>query len=553
MTALRFLAIRSRQAFILTILLLVTGCASLPPGSDYPKTVSTAFAHPETTALGQQVAVQTAAHPGLSGFRLFPRGIDGLLLRTQLIRSAQRSLDIQYFIFVEDYTGKLLLDGVLHAADRGVRVRLLIDDLNAFALGDAHKTLAALDRHRNIEIRLFNPFAYRGNVPLLRRIEFVVNARRLNHRMHNKLLIADSTIAIVGGRNVADEYFDTGAVAIRFGDFDVAAMGPVVPDLAQSFDAYWNCALAIPQEALLQPQQTPMHEVRAELAENRAETDVPAIMRRLEAGNPLAGLLDERMPMTWAHATVVADPPEKAEPGASAVQLFPTAAAIDAMVDDVSHDLIIISPYFIPGPDGETALVRLLKRGVHVRILTNSLASTDVPAVHGAYRRYRRALLAAGAEIFEVRRAPGTTGEESRGGAKEGGSGSGGSSGSSGSSGASGAPFALHAKAYVFDDRTVFLGSANLDPRSLELNTEVGLLIESPDLAAQVTRRFDEFAASANSYQVVLAPETAPPAMKWRTEVAGKRVDWSDEPDTTLWQRLKADLYTLMLPLERQL
>ena len=544
MNALLSRPIRSTQVAILPALLLVTGCASLPPGSDYPKTASTAFTQPETTALGQHVAAQTAAHPGLSGFSLFPRGIDGLLLRTQLIRSAQRSLDIQYFVFVEDYTGKLLLDGVLHAADRGVRVRLLIDDLNAFALGDARKTLATLDRHRNIEIRMFNPFAYRGNVSLLQRIEFVVNAPRLNHRMHNKLLIADSTIAIVGGRNVADEYFDTGAVAIRFGDFDVAAMGPVVPDLAQSFDAYWNCALAIPQEALAQPQRTPMHEVRAELTENRAETDVPAIMRRLEAGNPLAGLLDGRMPLAWARATMIADPPEKAEPGASAVERFPTAAAIDTMINDVGHDLIVISPYFIPGPEGQAALERLLKRGVHVRILTNSLASTDVPAVHGAYRRYRRALLTAGAEIFEVRPVPGT-GDESHGGAR--------SSGSSGSSGASGAPFALHAKAYVFDDRTVFLGSANLDPRSFELNTEVGLLIESPDLAAQVIRRFDEFAASANSYRVMLAPESAPLAMKWQTEVAGERIDWSDEPDTTLWQRLKADLYTLMLPLERQL
>ncbi len=217
-----------------------------------------------------------------------------------------------------------------------------------------------------------------------------------------------------------------------------------------------------------------MSEVRAELTENRAETDVPAIMRRLEAGNPLAGLLDGRIPLAWARATMIADPPEKAEPGASAGLRFPTAAAIDTMINDVGHDLIVISPYFIPGPDGQAALERLLKRGVHVRILTNSLASTDVPAVHGAYRRYRRALLAAGAEIFEVRPVPGTTGDGSHGGAR------------SGSSGASGAPFALHAKAYVFDDRTVFLGSANLDPRSFELNTEVGLLIESPDLAAQV-------------------------------------------------------------------
>jgi cardiolipin synthase C len=531
---------------MLACLLLVTGCASLPPGNDYPKTESSAFAQPETTALGQRLAAQAAEHPGLSGFGLFPRGLDGLLLRTQLIRSAQGSLDIQYYVFVEDYTGKLLLDGVLHAADRGVRVRLLIDDLNAFATAGTRKTLAALDRHRNIEIRLFNPFAYRGDVSLLQRLEFVLNAQRLNHRMHNKLLIADSAIAIVGGRNVADEYFDTGALSVRFGDLDVAAVGPVVHDLAQSFDAYWNCALAIPQEALPPPVHTPMHEVRADLAENRAETDVPAIMRRLEAGNPLAGLLDGRIPLEWARATMIADPPEKAEAGSSAGRSFPTSAAIDALVDGVSHDLIVISPYFIPGQEGQAALERLLKRGVRVRILTNSLASTDVPAVHGAYRRYRSALLAAGAEIFEVRPVPGTAGENRESHAGGGSAGA----GASGSSGASGAPFALHAKACVFDDRTVFLGSANLDPRSFELNTEVGLLIESPAIAAQVIRRFGEFSSSENSYEVVLAPEAG---MTWRTEVGGTRIDWRHEPDTTLWQRFKSDLYTLMLPLERQL
>ena len=391
--------------------MLVAGCATLPPGSDYPKTASTAFAQSVETALGRKLASQSARHPGLSGFHLFPRGLDGLLLRAQLVRSAQRSLDIQYFLFVEDYTGKLLLDGVLRAADRGVRVRMLIDDLNAFALPDARKTLAALDGHRNIEVRLFNPFAYRGSVPLLQRAEFVLNARRLNHRMHNKLLAVDGAIAIIGGRNVADDYFNTGAVSVRFGDFDVAVVGAVVPDLESSFDDYWNCALAIPQEALYHPQPVPtVHEARTELTENRAE--VPEVVRRVEAGDPLAGLLDGRLPLAWAPATVIADPPGKAEPHLSAGDRSPTATTIDSLVDGVSHDLVLISPYFIPGPDRRSSLERLLQRGVRVRILTNSLASTDVPAVHGAYRRYRRALIDAGAEVFEVRPVPGTRGAD---------------------------------------------------------------------------------------------------------------------------------------------
>ena len=220
-----------RSAFVGLIgLVLIAGCATLPPpGADYPKTASSAFDQPETTNLGRNAAAQTSGHPGLSGFRLFPRGVDGLLLRTQLIRQADRALDIQYYIFVEDYTGKVLLAELLRAADRGVRVRLLIDDLNSYGKPDTRATLAALSKHEKIEVRLFNPFAYRGDVLLFHRFDELLNAPRINHRMHNKLMVADGAVAVVGGRNVADEYFGTGAVTVRFADFDVAAFGPVVP------------------------------------------------------------------------------------------------------------------------------------------------------------------------------------------------------------------------------------------------------------------------------------------------------------------------------------
>ncbi len=373
-----------------------------------------------------------------------------------------------------------------------------------------------------------------------------MNARRLNHRMHNKLLAADGAIAIVGGRNVAGRVFQYRRGLGPLWRFRRSGVGAVLPELESSFDAYWNCALAIPQEALYHPQPVPsVHEARTDLAENREE--VPEVMRRVDAGDPLAGLLDGRLPLTWAKASVIADPPEKAEPHVSAGDQSPTATTIDSLVDGVSHDLVLISPYFIPGPDRRSSLERLLQRGVRVRILTNSLASTDVPAVHGAYRRYRSGLIDAGAEIFEVRPVPGTTQDrEARG------VGSGSSGGSSGGSGASGAPFALHAKAYVFDERMVLLGSANLDPRSLELNTEIGLLIDSPEIAREVIRRFDGFASSARSYRVVVAPESNSRAMEWHTEVDGQRVYWSHEPDTTLWQRIKSDLYTLLVPLEKQ-
>jgi putative cardiolipin synthase len=515
---------------------LVAGCATLPPSANQPKTASYAFAEPGTTRLGQQIASQAAAHRDQSGVRLVARGVDGLLLRTQIVRAAERSLDIQYFMFVEDHTGKLLLESVLRAADRGVRVRLLIDDLNSFQRPQIQDTLAALNDHRNIEIRLFNPLQYRGDVALLQRIDRLVSAPRINHRMHNKLLLADGAIAVIGGRNVSDEYFDTGTPAIRFGDLDAVVIGAVVPDLARSFDDFWNSALAVPAEAVAPPATASEEiETRQTLRDSRAESDMTDVVRRLDAGDPLAGMLSGRAPFSWGRASVIADPAERAIAPRNTF-VSPTARELGTRMKEVTSELVIISPYFIPGTAGLATIDDLRQRNVRVRVLTNSLASTDVPMVHSAYRRYRAPLIEAGVEIAEVRPAPGSPQPEHSYG-----------------SGASGAPFALHAKAYVFDRQRVFIGSANLDPRSLELNTEVGIVIDSPDLARQIIARFDEFSASANSYRVIRDPSASASApLRWRTDVDGRTIEWSEEPDTTPWQRLQVDLFS-MLPIEDQL
>src|SRR5438105_11511471 len=270
--------------FFIALAIAVAACSTLPPGSDYPKTPSTAFAEPSTTRLGKQLAKESARHPGQSGFRILPQGTEGLLMRTQLVRAAERSLDIQYYIFAEDNTGKLLQQSILDAADRGVRIRLLIDDENSFRRQDAQQHFSALNDHKNIELRLFNPFAYRGQLPVLRYLDFLANEPRVNHRMHNKLMVADNAMAIVGGRNIADEYFDAGTPMVRFGDFDVAAVGPAVPQLSATFDAFWNSSLSIPQQALapvaLSPSLT-LPEARAELAAHHPDLDPPEIERRL--------------------------------------------------------------------------------------------------------------------------------------------------------------------------------------------------------------------------------------------------------------------------------
>lgn len=513
-----------RLLVLLAATLLLGACATLPPGSGEPREASRAFDQPLATALGKSAARLARAHPGRSGVRLFPRGSDGLLLRAQMIERAQRAVDIQYFIFVEDDTGKVLLDALLRAAERGVRVRMLVDDFNLARNAQTRATLAALDHHPNLEVRIFNPLNYRGDLPVLHQLDLLMSAPRINHRMHNKLFVVDGAIALVGGRNVADEYFEIGSPPVRFGDFDLAVVGPVVPGLAQSFDAFWNSPLSVPQAALAGA-PPPLHETRAELREDNAAVQFRDLARRIASGEPLEGLLDSRLPFAWGSATVVADPPEKADATRARPFISPTEAAIMSRANDVQREVMIISPYFVPGADGLAALLRLRERGVAVRVLTNSLASTDVPAVHTAYRRYRLPLAEAGVELYEVRPIPGQPRERSALG-----------------SGASGAPFALHAKAYVFDRKTVFLGSANLDPRSLAVNTEVGLLIECPELARQVLERFDVFALSANSYRVQADHGT----LHWRASVDGRVVEWTDEPDTTPRQRLTVDLLSLV-------
>jgi cardiolipin synthase C len=536
-----------QRLFVALAFAMAAACATLPPGSDYPKTPSTAFAQPSTTRLGKQLAKESVLHQGQSGFRILPYGVDGLLLRTQLVRAAERSIDIQYFIFAEDDTGKLLQRSILEAADRGVRIRLLIDDQNTFQRHEAPEIIAALNDHANIELRLFNPFVYRGQFPVFRYLDMAVNEQRVNHRMHNKLLVADNAVAIVGGRNVGDEYFDAGAPLVRFGDFDVAAVGPVVPQLSASFDEFWNSSLSIPQKAIapVAPRAPSLPEARAELATHRTDIDTPDIEQRLNKGDPLNGLLDGRLSFVWANATLVADHPGKAEVPPGEPVRSPVVRRLMQEMRNVKSEVAIVTPYFVPGERAMALIKDLRQRNVRVRILTNSLSSTDAPIVHSGYKRYRTPLLEAGVELSELRAASD--------GAPIG-SGSQGSSGSGSSgSGSSEAPFALHAKLYVFDRQRVFIGSANFDRRSFKLNTELGLIIESRELAGQIVAQFEQFAASPNSYRLILEPGGPNgDRIRWRTQLDGKSVDLDDDPDTTAWRRFEVAMYS-MLPIDELL
>ena len=524
-------ALIHRTCFIAALLLLA-GCATVP-GSYYAKQESTALASPETTRLGKQVEAPARAHSGLAGFRLVPQGVDSFLLRAELANAAERTLDLQYFIIQNDATGKMLMDGVLRAAERGVRVRMLLDDSDDVA---RDRQILALGAHKNIEIRVFNPFLSRGILDFMRYVEFMVASSRLNYRMHNKLFVADNSVAILGGRNIGDEYFQA-SKETEFGDFDVLTIGPVVREVSKSFDAYWNSDLAIPIDALtiLKPSAAALEDYRASLADNLTKMEGSPYVKRLAAGDPLTQILTGRSPLVWAKGEVLYDSPEKnkVQSGEQPGRLL--RQRLGEAVKGVKSELLVVSPYLVPGDGGMKMLQNLRNRGVKVRIITNSLASTDMPIVHSGYQKYREPLLKDGIELYEVRPVLGKPETQGSGGSLR---------------NPSGGQFALHAKVFVLDKRWVFVGSMNFDRRSLRLNTELGVLIDSPELARQVIARFNAIAQPANSYVPILMTDASgKQTLIWRTEEEGKLIELKTEPMGDLMKGVKAELLTL-LPLD---
>ena len=511
---------------------LLAGCVTLPPpGANYPKEASHAIENPEATPLGGEVDKAAHAHPGLSAFRLLPVGAEGLKARAELAEAAQRSLDLQYFIIQNDVTGKLLMDAVLRAADRGVRVRMLIDDTDDVG---KNKQIIALAAHPKIEIRIFNPFYTRGPFNLLRWSEYLLD-QRLNYRMHNKVFVADNTAAVIGGRNIGDEYFAAPNPRIEFADFDVLALGPIARRISRTFDNYWNSDLAIPAQALLgiRPTEAALQAYRADVEQNRRDHESDKNLPKLAVADPIHGLLDGDGALVWAKADVLYDNPDKVKVEAGEKSGALLRNRLVQAMDTVNEEILIVSPYLVPGDEGMRIVEGLRQKGVMVRIITNSLASTDIPAVHSGYVHYRTRLLEDGVELYEVRPSPEST--DDRGHNLK----------------PSEGQFALHAKVFVFDRKQLFVGSMNFDYRSLKLNTEIGLLIDSPQLAREAAKRFDAIAQAANCYIPHLSPPDAQGhrQLVWRTEENGKSVELATEPAGNLSRSLQANLLSL-LPLD---
>ncbi len=530
--------IRQFRFLLLVFSVTVLGaCASLPPGSNFPKHASSALVHPEQTSLGRKFHNAAREHGGNSGFRIIPVGADGFLIRMQMINAAVRTLDIQYFIFRGDDTGRLLTEAVLHAADRGVRVRVLVDDGETVSGDDQITEIAA---HHSVEIRIFNPFVYRGHFVAFRAIEFMLDAPRLDYRMHNKLLVVDNSVALIGGRNVGDEYFQIDSDG-QFADDDVFTVGPVVQQLSMIFDKFWNSPLSIPSEALLggKSSHADLDEHREVLKVEHRQLKAEGIdyVKRITSGEPFNSVISGRLPLTWAHAQVVYDSPDKkkVDKGERVGKLMRREVAKVAIA--VQSELLMITPYLIPGDEGIKMFKDLRRRNVHVRVLTNSLESSTVLVAQSGYMQYRVPMLESGIELYEIRsllgntRGSGQTKAISRYG-----------------------NYSLHAKLFVFDRKSLFIGSMNFDQRSMHLNTEIGLIIDSPELAQQIAARFDAMVQPVNSYALALIPGKAggSPSLVWRTREYGKAVEYVTEPARSDWQRNEVKLLSL-LPLGSEL
>ncbi|MDE1180943.1 phospholipase D family protein [Paraburkholderia sp.] len=447
-----------RTALTVLLIVLLSACAGLPPQSG--RVESHAAEPSDSTRLGAAFSPQERQHPDQTAFHLLPDGVDALLGRIVLADAADRTLDLQYYIWHDDLTGRHLANAVLRAADRGVKVRVLLDDLGT---GADDQVLLAIASHPNIQIRLFNPVASRHFKTLGTALEF----HRVNRRMHNKAIIADNQAAIVGGRNIGDEYFGASS-DVSFGDLDVLTHGAVVRKISVAFDEFWNSDAAYPIENLTGHPAEPgaLDDYRAKLTTFiDTQRDSPYVT---QAKQRYAELVETRESLfTWGKATLLYDDPSKItrspdDPQGHLMTQFVTLSVRP------EKELLIISPYFIPGKKGVAWFREQTQRGVRVTILTNSLAATDVAAVHAGYQKYRKDLLDAGVHLYELKPA---TSKESKEKKKL----------VMGSSKAS-----LHAKTYVFDKSSIFIGSMNLDPRSVTLNTEIGVYCESSALASQV-------------------------------------------------------------------
>ncbi|MEH6585816.1 MAG: phospholipase D family protein [Halioglobus sp.] len=502
---------RVKSVFAAAVIALLSACSTI--AFDVEKTASYVLADTGDTEFGRALLDWNADHPdGLSGFYPLSDGMDALGARLRLIEGAERSIDVQYFLMKDDDAGEVFAGSLLAAADRGVRVRFLLDDVFTSVHDDI---LALLNQHPNIEIRLFNPVSRRG----IYYLNYAGDFARANRRMHSKSITGDNAFTIMGGRNIADEYFqlrnDT-----EFLDYDVLALGPIAAQVSEQFDDFWNSTLSLPMEALRSEfTEEDLIKERAEIDEERSAGH-HSIYRRAINTKYMLELLDGSGVVYVAPAVLLHDGAAKLENpiDISQMTLINELAGFIAKAND---SIFVITPYFIPTDRGVAFWQRMIDKDMEVSIVTNSLASTNHVPVHSGYSRYRKKMLAMGASIYEARAdaaAPMAEGEATPQG------------------------LTLHTKLIVIDERYLFVGSLNLDPRSIEINAEMGLLIDSPEMAKQFMEGVDDALAEL-TYKVELDESGR---LQWLATIEGKKVIETAEPQTGWWRRLQSRIYRIL-------
>jgi cardiolipin synthase C len=511
--------VRLARCISVLIAAVLGGCASLPPLE--MRSTSHAIEAPTGSRLRAGIEPLAARHPEQSGIYPLKDGPGAFAARVALVNAAVSSIDVQYYIWHDDTTGGLMFDALLHAADRGVRVRLLLDDLTT--RGGLDSTLAALSAHPNVEVRLFNPFRQRS----LRSLGYLTDFSRLNRRMHNKSLTVDGVATVIGGRNIADGYFQAGH-GLAYVDLDVLAIGGVVAEVSRSFDEFWASGSSYPASLLLKPAQLEDRTLLASLGERaRNAPGADRYTRAMRDSQLARDLAAGQLPFTWARTHLVVDDPAKGL-GKSAKGTDLEQRLEQSLEHRPSEEFLIVSPFFVPGTLGRDMLTGMAQRGVRISVLTNGAESTDVDPACAAYRTYRKDLLKSGVKLFELRR---TSGAEHSGEVH-------------------GARNSLHAKTFGVDQALIYVGSFNFDPRSANLNTELGLVIDSPELAGALSRGFGQ-AVPLIAYQLELDSEGN---IVWlqRSEGGGPPLRLTHEPGAGFWRRQWLG-FLAILPIEGQL
>lgn len=510
---------------LLVITFILSGCASLPDNS--MRKESFAVTDTRETTLGRGLQASRDSGETRDGFILLDKGLDAFVARAALAEAAEKSLDVQYYLYHDDLIGGLFTATLLRAADRGVRVRLLVDDMD---MENRDRSILAIDNHPNVEIRIFNPF----NRSMSRLPQFVTGLGSITRRMHNKSFTADNVATILGGRNIGNEYFDANPT-LEFADLDVLAIGDVVKDVSTSFDLYWNSPLTYPAKTLI---DKPISDEEALNARNQLhaffeEQKNSDYMQSLKSSALAKSIREDSIEFFLGNAVIVVDHPDKITHSRDTNKLH-LVSQLAPYFQNIKQELIIISPYFVPGDEGVDFFKALLDKGIQVRILTNSLSSNDVGIVHSGYAKYREALLKSGVALYEMNKKLTRKQRKEKKGV------------------ASSSKASLHAKAFILDREKIFIGSLNLDPRSFYENTEIGLVLNSTEVASAMAKvLIEEIEKYAFRLELHINTE-GEEEIRWHGYENGRAVTFDVDPYTSFWRRLGVAFMSL-LPIESQL